>query len=113
MSEPIVVAVKPIYGWGWVISGQPRFAVPEPFSVRLDGGTERSWSGVVLDPRHEFTGQRVTLTQRDQRWSGDVNVVVQPAYAGGQPSKGFAVLAARPRWTAAGTGSPAPDQSSR
>jgi hypothetical protein len=100
MGEPIVVAVKPIYGWGWVISGQPRFAVPAPFQVQLDGGTERSWSGVVLGPGHEFSGLRVTLTQRDAHWSGDVKVVVQPAYAGGKPSTGLAVVAQRPRWAA-------------
>jgi hypothetical protein len=30
MSDLRTINVKPIYGWGWVISGEHRFQVPEP-----------------------------------------------------------------------------------
>jgi hypothetical protein len=37
LGERATIQVKAIYGWGWLIDGEPRFKVPEPFAVLLDG----------------------------------------------------------------------------
>lgn len=71
--------VKPIYGWGWVIMNQPRFAVPEPFTMAVqsrDLEQIRRWTGTVTTDGHEFSGAQVELRQRHTTWTGAVNVVV-------------------------------------
>ena len=90
------IQVKPIYGWGWVIAGSPRFEVPEPFTLRLEENDSRRWTGVVVDDGHEFQGCRVTLSQRHVEWTGAVNVLVEAAGAADKPSSGFGMLDARP-----------------
>jgi hypothetical protein len=118
------IHVKTIYGWGWVIDGEPRFKVPEPFAVRLDGSDEqvqsrtgqsdqrrptgprlggrhlgRSWTGVVLTQGHEFDGRYVILAQRHREWTGHVHIEVQPADTDGKSSFGFGILASVPSST--------------
>jgi hypothetical protein len=31
-----IIEVRPIYGWGWIVAGKPRFEVPAPFRMRLE-----------------------------------------------------------------------------
>jgi hypothetical protein len=99
MQCQLTIKVTPIYGWGWVIAGEPRFSVPEPSAMRLDGSDGGRWTGVVVDQGHEFEGRRVTLSQRHVEWTGHVNIEVQPADPGGKPSHGFGTLAALPSAT--------------
>ena len=72
-----VVEVKPIYGYGWLIGGEPRREVPALFTMRLENSQPKLWTGVVLTKGHEFEGRRVTLTQRHLEWSGHVNIAVE------------------------------------
>jgi hypothetical protein len=96
MSAMPTVKVTPIYGWGWIIAGEPRFEVPAPFMVRLEGLEPRRWQGVVLDDGHEFQGRRVTLSQRHVDWTGAVNIVVDPPDQTGRSSAGYGMLARLP-----------------
>jgi hypothetical protein len=96
MGERMIIKVTPIYGWGWIIAGEPRFKVPEPFSIGLEGSEANRWTGVVLDQGHEFEGRRVVLSQRHVQWSGHVNVEVQPTDPSDKPSAGFGTLAELP-----------------
>ena len=96
MSEHPTIKVTPIYGWGWVIAGEPRFRMPEPFSLKLESSAAKSWTGVVLDRGHEFEDRRVVLSQRHVEWSGHVNIEVQPADPDDKPSAGFGTLAEFP-----------------
>jgi hypothetical protein len=99
MGTVPTIKVMPIYGWGWVIAGAPRFEVPAPFSVRLEGREPRRWKGIVLDDGHEFQGQRVTLSQRHVEWTGHVNIEVEPSGQAGKRSTGFGMLAGLPSTT--------------
>jgi len=92
MSERTILDVRPIYGWGWVICGEPRFEVPLPFSMILQEAHEKYWRGTVLTEGHEFEGLSVALSQRHTEWTGHVNVEVQAREAGGKPSGGFATI---------------------
>jgi hypothetical protein len=93
------IKVTPIYGWGWVIAGEPRLTVPDPFTVRLEGSEPKRWQGIVLDDGHEFQGQRVTLSQRHVEWTGNVNIQVEPSDQAGKRSTGFGMLAGLPSIT--------------
>lgn len=96
MDATQTIDVKPIYGWGWVIAGERRFEVPEPFTLQLEHAEAKRWTGVVLDEDHEFEGQRVELSQRHVDWSGAVNIVIEPLTPAGRQSIGHGLLAERP-----------------
>jgi hypothetical protein len=44
MAASETIEVFPIYGWGWVIAGSPRFEVPAPFKVKLEHAEAARWS---------------------------------------------------------------------
>jgi hypothetical protein len=90
------IKITPIYGYGWVIAGKPRFKVPDPFSVRLDQFEEIRWAGIVVEPGHEFEGSKVALSQRHREWSGHVNIEVHPPDKDSKSSIGYGTLEARP-----------------
>lgn len=95
MDERERLDVKPIYGWGWVIMGQPRFAVPEPFTIAVQSSDLeeiKRWIGTVMTDAHEFSGAQVELSQRHTTWTGNVNVVVSRV-GQGVVAQGFADLA--------------------
>ena len=92
MSERPTIEVTPIFGWGWVIAGQPRFQIPEPFSICLEVSEPTRWVGWVQDNGHEFAGQRVVLSQRHAKWTGHVNIEVEPMASSGKPTTGFGRL---------------------
>ena len=97
MGAGPVVEVKPIYGHGWFIAGQHRFAVPAPFTMKvesskLESSQPKVWTGIVLTEGHEFEGRRVTLTQRHVEWSGHVNIVVEAK----QQTSGYGELVVLP-----------------
>ena len=71
-----VIEVEPIYGYGWLVSGEARREVPATFKMRLEHAEPKLWIGTVLNEGHEFHGRRVTLTQRHLEWSGYVNIEV-------------------------------------
>lgn len=71
-----VVEVKPVYGYGWLISGK-RGEVPAAFKMKLERSGPKRWIGVVVSEGHEFEGRHVTLTQRHLDWSGYVDIVVE------------------------------------
>lgn len=96
MGAKPAIKVTPVYGWGWIIAGEPRSEEPQPFTMSLDHTEPRHWSGVVLDDRHEFEGRRVSLLQRHADWTGNVNIVVEPFDPAGQPSTGFGTLSGIP-----------------
>lgn len=72
-----VVEVKPVYGYGWLIAGEPRRKVPAAFTMRLECSQPKLWVGIVVSEGHEFEGRRVTLAQRHREWSGYVNISVE------------------------------------
>lgn len=90
------IKVVPIYGWGWVVAGSPRFEVPDPFTVQLEHAEATRWSGIVLDSGHEFEGRQVDLSQRHVSLTGHVNIVVQPRDPAEVASSGFGTLAGLP-----------------
>ena len=92
MSKQPTIEVTPIFGWGWVIEGQPRFQIPTPFSVSLENSEPTRWAGVVMDNGHEFSGRRVILSQRHAEWDGHVNIEVEPAASTGKATIGFGQL---------------------
>ena len=96
MGAGTIIEVKPIYGWGWIVAGEPRFEVPVAFTMRLEGSQPKLWTGIVLDKGHEFEGRRVTLSQRHVEWSGIVNILVEPPNPADRPTAGFGQLAGRP-----------------
>lgn len=77
MDTQPVIEVKPVYGYGWFIGGEPRREVPAAFVMRLEYSEPQPWEGIVLTEGHEFEGRRVTLTQRHLVWSGFVNIAVE------------------------------------
>lgn len=87
-----VIEVRPIYGYGWLIGGEPRREVPAAFAMRLERSEPKSWEGIVLTRGHEFEGRRVTLTQRHLDWSGYVNIAVEAD----RPTSGSGQLEALP-----------------
>ena len=93
LQTTTTIRVTPIYGWGWVIGGKPRFETPEPFTLELEGCSSRDWMGFVLDDGYEFQGRRVTLSQRHVKWDGHVNILIDPFGPTDQPSAGFGMLA--------------------
>ena len=90
MDRCSTIKVLPVYGYGWVISGEPRFEIPAPFTVELEVSERTRWTGVVRDDEHEFRGQRVELSQRHVGWTGDINIVIEPLDPTRKPSSGFA-----------------------
>lgn len=78
------VSVQPIYGWGWMVAGNPSFQVPEPFQIRVDDVEAGMCSGLVVTGTHAFAGRRVRLIQRHEDSSRYVNIEVagQPAISG-------------------------------
>ena len=86
------IEVKPVYGYGWFIGGEPRREVPAVFTMRLEHSEPKSWNGVVLTEGHEFEGRRVTLTPRHLEWSGYVNIAVETD----RPTSGSGELGALP-----------------
>jgi hypothetical protein len=99
MDAMPTIMVTPVYGWGWIIAGEPRFEVPDAFTVRLENAEPKFWQGVVLDDGHEFQGRRVTLVQRHAEWDGSVNIEVGPSDQNGAVSAGFGMLARLPSST--------------
>jgi hypothetical protein len=95
-ADPPTIAVTPIYGWGWVIGGETSPQVPEPFTLRLDESGPARWAGIVLGAGHVFEGRRAVLSPRHAEWTGDVDIIVEPADAGGQPAYGYGMLAGPP-----------------
>lgn len=93
MGAGPIIEVKPIYGWGWIVAGEPRFEVPAAFTMRLEDSQPKLWTGIVLDKGHEFEGRRVTLSQRHLEWTGHVNIVVEPPDPADRPTAGFGQLA--------------------
>ena len=87
-----VIEVKPVYGHGWLIGGEPRREVPAAFTMRREHSQPKSWDGIVLTEGHEFEGRRVTLTQRHLEWSGYVNIAVEAD----RPTSGSGQLEALP-----------------
>lgn len=86
------IDVKPIYGHGWLIAGEPRREVPAAFRIRLERSDPKSWQGIVLTAGHEFEGRHITLTQRHLEWSGYVNIAVEAD----RETCGFGQIESRP-----------------
>ena len=87
-----IIEVNPVYGYGWLIGGDPRREVPAAFTIRLESSQPKLWMGTVLTEGHEFEGRHVTLTQRHLEWSGYVNIVVEAD----RPTSGSGQLADLP-----------------
>ena len=85
--------VTPVYGWGWVIAGEPRAEVPEPFTLRLEERGPPRWIGTVLGVHHEFAGRRALMSQRHTDWDGHVNIVIEPTDEASEASTGFGTVA--------------------
>ena len=96
MGAGPIIEVRPIYGWGWIVAGKPRFEVPAPFRMRLEGSQPKLWTGIVLDEGHEFGGRRAILSQRHLEWTGYVNIAVESSNPADRPTIGFGQLAAVP-----------------
>ncbi len=92
MNTLPVIEVKPVYGYGWLIEGEPRRELPAVFTMRVEHSEPKSWDGIVLTEGHEFVGRRVTLTQRHLEWSGYVNIAVEAD----RPTGGWGQLDALP-----------------
>lgn len=96
METTPTLEVRPIYGWGWVITGQPRFEPPAIFSIGVDGSEASQCSGLVLTLGHEFYGQRAVLSQRHAGWDGNVNILVEGEDGTAQHSSGFGLIESFP-----------------
>ena len=44
MGAGPIIEVKPIYGWGWIVAGEPRFEVPAAFTIRLEDSQPKLWT---------------------------------------------------------------------
>jgi hypothetical protein len=97
MSSMPTVNVTPVSGSGWVVAGVPRELAPEPFTMALQFSHPKRWLGVVLDSGHEFAGRRVELKQLHDEWTGEVEIIVEPAGSGDQRSTGVGLTGAVPR----------------
>ena len=82
MSSMPTVNVTPVSGW--VTAGAPRELAPEPFTMALVSSEPKRWLGLVLDNGHEFEGRNVELKQRHDEWTGEVEIIVEPAGPGDQ-----------------------------
>jgi hypothetical protein len=82
------VNVTPVSGSGWVVAGVPRELAPEPFTMALQSSHPKRWVGLVLDSGHEFVGRRVELKQLHDEWTGEVEIIVEPAGTGDRHSTG-------------------------
>lgn len=89
--------VMPVSGSGWVIAGARRDQAPAPFTMALQSSQPKHWWGLVLDSGHEFAGQPVELKQRHEDWTGEVDVIVNPAGLGDRRSVGPGIIRAAPR----------------
>ena len=79
MSSMPRVNVTPVSGSGWMVAGEPRGQVPQPFTMALQSCEPKRWFGLVLDNGHEFVGRPVELKQDHDEWTGEVEIIVEPA----------------------------------
>jgi hypothetical protein len=91
------VDVAPVSGSGWVVAGVPRELAPEPFTMALVSSQPKRWLGLVLDSGHEFAGRRVELKQLHDEWTGEVEIIVEPAGPGDGRSTGVGLTCTVPR----------------
>jgi hypothetical protein len=91
------VDVAPVSGSGWVVAGVPRELAPEPFTMALVSSQPKRWLGLVLDSGHEFAGRRVELKQLHDEWTGEVEIIVEPARSGDGRSTGVGLTCTVPR----------------
>lgn len=90
------IKVTPIRGAGWLIGGLVSDKVPEAFTMAIESSGPKHWSGKVMDEKHEFVGARVGLVQRHRKWTGQVEVVVEPSGSNPIRSIGTALVSAAP-----------------
>jgi hypothetical protein len=84
-------------GPGWAVAGVPRDLAPEPFTMALQSTHPKRWLGLVLDSGHEFVGRRVELKQLHDEWTGEVEIIVEPAGSGDRRSTGIGLTCTVPR----------------
>jgi hypothetical protein len=96
MSSMPTVSVTPVSGSGWMVAGVPRELPPEPFIMAVQSSEPKRWLGLVLDSGHEFVGRHVELKQRYDEWTGEVEIIVEPAGPADRRSTGPGLICARP-----------------
>jgi hypothetical protein len=97
MSSMPTLNVVPLSGSEWVIAGASREQAPAPFTVALQSSEPARWWGLVLENGHEFAGQHVELKQRHEDWTGDVDIIVNPAGPVDRRSVGPGIIRAASR----------------
>lgn len=82
-----VLAVQPIYGWGWWSRDGQAFDVPEPFELNasvLPGRRPGAWVGLCQSDGHPLSGLWIALSPR-AHGSQEVNLLAlreRPSDAG-------------------------------
>jgi hypothetical protein len=80
-----------------VVAGVPRELAPEPFTMALISSEPKRWLGLVLDSGHEFVGRRVELKQLNDEWTGELEIIVEPAESDHGQSAGVGLACTMPR----------------
>jgi len=80
-----LLAVQPIYGWGWWTKGGQVFDVPEPFELDASvlPGHAGAWVGLCQpNGRHPLSGLWIALSPRDDQATNLLALQERPADTG-------------------------------
>lgn len=59
------IKLKPIYGWGWFLSGGKSTAVPSELTIEVEAEDGNAKRGIIKSP-HEYKNQIAVIELRSQ-----------------------------------------------